>query len=95
MSKQGVDRTRRRLLTITTGIGAVGVGFVAAPFVISMMPSARAKAAGAPVEVDISKIEPGMKLGQIWEDPRDNQSKLLFSVSKNNNYLDPANAPRK
>ena len=58
MSKQGVDRTRRRLLTITTGIGAVGVGFVAAPFVISMMPSARAKAAGAPVEVDISKIEP-------------------------------------
>ncbi len=66
MSKQGVDRTRRRLLTITTGIGAVGVGFAAAPFVISMMPSARAKAAGAPVEVDISKIEPGMKITVEW-----------------------------
>jgi ubiquinol-cytochrome c reductase iron-sulfur subunit len=66
MSKQGVDRTRRRLLTITTGIGAVGVGFVAAPFVISMTPSARAKAAGAPVEVDISKIEPGMKITVEW-----------------------------
>ena len=66
MSKQGVDRTRRRLLTITTGIGAVGVGFAAAPFVISMMPSARARAAGAPVEVDISKIEPGMKITIEW-----------------------------
>ena len=66
MSKQGVDRTRRRLLTITTGIGAVGVGFVAAPFVISMTPSARARAAGAPVEVDISKIEPGMKITVEW-----------------------------
>jgi ubiquinol-cytochrome c reductase iron-sulfur subunit len=66
MSKQGVDRTRRRLLTITTGIGAVGVGFAAAPFVISMMPSARARAAGAPVEVDISKIEPGMKITVEW-----------------------------
>ena len=41
------------------------------------------------------KIEPGMKLGQIWEDPRDNKAKLLFSVSKSNNYLDPAEAPRK
>lgn len=66
MSKQGVDRTRRRLLTITTGIGAVGVGFAAAPFVISMMPSARARAAGAPVEVDISKIESGMKITVEW-----------------------------
>ena len=66
MSKKGVDHTRRRLLTITTGIGAVGVGFVAAPFVISMTPSARAKAAGAPVEVDISKIEPGMKITVEW-----------------------------
>lgn len=66
MSKQGVDRTRRRLLTITTGIGAVGVGFVAAPFVISMTPSARARAAGAPVEVNISKIEPGMKITVEW-----------------------------
>lgn len=54
------DLERRRFLTgVTTGIGAVGVGFGAAPFVLSMTPSERAKAAGAPVEVDISQIPDG------------------------------------
>lgn len=66
MSKQGVNRTRRRLLVMTSGIGAVGMGFAAVPFVKSMQPSARARAAGAPVEVDISKIEPGMKITVEW-----------------------------
>ena len=66
MNKQGVDRTRRRLLRITSGLGAVGAAFIAVPFVQSMQPSARAKAAGAPVEVDISKIEPGMKITVEW-----------------------------
>lgn len=66
MSHEGVDPRRRRLLQITTGLGAVGTAFVAAPFVMSMMPSARAKAAGAPVEVDISKIEPGQMLTIEW-----------------------------
>lgn len=51
---------------ITSGIGAVGAAFVAVPFVQSMQPSARAKAAGAPVEVDISKIKPGMKITVEW-----------------------------
>ncbi len=66
MSKQGVNRTRRRLLVITSGIGAAGAAGLAVPFVKSMQPSARAKAAGAPVEVDISKIEPGMKITVEW-----------------------------
>lgn len=66
MSKQGVDRTRRRLLVMTSGIGAVGAVFAAVPFVKSMQPSARAKAAGAPVEVGISKIEPGQLLTVAW-----------------------------
>jgi len=66
MSQEGVDPRRRRLLQITTGLGVVGTAFVAAPFVMSMMPSARAKAAGAPVEVDISKIEPGQMLTIEW-----------------------------
>jgi len=58
---------RRRFLLVTTSIaGAVaGVG-VATPFLRSMMPSERAKAAGAPVEVDISKLEPGMLLTVEW-----------------------------
>jgi len=66
MSQEGVDPRRRRLLQITTGLGVVGTAFAAAPFVMSMMPSARAKAAGAPVEVDISKIEPGQMLTIEW-----------------------------
>jgi len=66
MSDEGVDPRRRRLLTITTGLGLVGTAFAATPFVLSMLPSARAKAAGAPVEVDISKLEPGQALTIEW-----------------------------
>lgn len=66
MSNDGVDRTRRRLIMITSGLGAVGAAFAATPFVLSMTPSARAKAAGAPVEVDISKMEPGQLLTVEW-----------------------------
>jgi ubiquinol-cytochrome c reductase iron-sulfur subunit len=62
-----VDPSRRRFLTnLTTGIGAVGAVFVATPFVLSMNPSARAKAAGAPVEVDFSKLEPGQMMTIEW-----------------------------
>lgn len=62
-----VDQGKRRMLIIATGAaGAVGGLGVAAPFVMSMTPSARARAAGAPVEVDISKIEPGMLLTVEW-----------------------------
>lgn len=60
MSTDGVDLNRRHFLTVaTTVVGGVGVVAAAVPFVASMKPSARAKAAGAPVELDISKIEPG------------------------------------
>ncbi|UCH52226.1 MAG: ubiquinol-cytochrome c reductase iron-sulfur subunit [Pseudomonadota bacterium] len=67
MSEDGVDRSRRRFLTAaTTGIGVVGTGIAAAPFVLSMQPSERAKAAGAPVEVDISKLQPGELKVEEW-----------------------------
>ncbi len=67
MSTEGVDKGRRRFLTAaTTVVGAVGAGYVAAPFVISMQPSAKAQAAGAPVEVDISKLEAGQMLTVEW-----------------------------
>jgi len=60
MNEQGkVDKTRRNLIVATSiAGGAVGVG-AAVPFVASMFPSERAKAVGAPVEVDISHIAPG------------------------------------
>jgi ubiquinol-cytochrome c reductase iron-sulfur subunit len=57
--KEKIDSTRRSLVVATSVLGgAAGVG-VAIPFVASWWPSERAKAAGAPVEVDISKMEPG------------------------------------
>lgn len=59
--------SRRHFLTVATSVtGAVGLGFAAAPFVASFRPSARAQALGAPVEVDISKLEPGAMLRVSW-----------------------------
>ena len=67
MSAEGVDLKRRRMLTVaTSALGAVGAGFVAVPFLASWNPSAKAKAAGAPVEADISKLEPGQMLRVKW-----------------------------
>jgi ubiquinol-cytochrome c reductase iron-sulfur subunit len=62
-----VDIEKRRfLVTAGSATGAVGVAAVAVPFVGSMLPSERAKAAGAPVEVDISKLEPGSMMTAEW-----------------------------
>ncbi len=62
-----MDMGRRRFLTAaTTVIGGIGTAFVAYPFLASWMPSAKAKSLGAPVEVDISKIEPGQKITVPW-----------------------------
>lgn len=67
MSKEGVDLGRRRFLTVTTSVvGGVGAAAVAIPFVSYLMPSARARAAGAPVEADISKLEPGQLMKIKW-----------------------------
>jgi len=66
-NENGVDVKRRRFITMTSSaIGAVGVAAAAVPFVASMSPSERAKAAGAPVEVDISKLEPGQMIRVEW-----------------------------
>jgi ubiquinol-cytochrome c reductase iron-sulfur subunit len=62
-----VDQSRRRLLTTATALtGAVGVVFAATPFLASWQPSARAKALGAPIEIDVSKLEPGAMLKVEW-----------------------------
>ncbi|BCB25487.1 ubiquinol-cytochrome c reductase iron-sulfur subunit [Sulfurimicrobium lacus] len=68
MSMNEVDRSKRRfLIAATTAVGGVAAVGAVIPFVMSMLPSERAKAAGAPVEVDISKIEPGMILNVEWQ----------------------------
>ncbi|MCF7985854.1 MAG: ubiquinol-cytochrome c reductase iron-sulfur subunit [Thiohalocapsa sp.] len=67
MNTQGVDKKRRRTLVAATSVvGAIGAGFALVPFVASMNPSAKARAAGAPVEADISKLEPGALLRVKW-----------------------------
>ncbi|TNF37242.1 MAG: ubiquinol-cytochrome c reductase iron-sulfur subunit [Gammaproteobacteria bacterium] len=67
MATEGVDQGKRRFLTNTaTVVGAVGAGFVAVPFIASWSPSERAKTAGAPVEVDISKLDEGRMMTVEW-----------------------------
>ncbi len=68
VDQNGVDIKKRRfLVNLTTGVGIIGTGFAVTPFILSMTPSARARAAGAPVEADISKIEPGQLLTFEWQ----------------------------
>ena len=60
MSEQTkVDKKRRNLVVATSAVGGAAAVGAAIPFVGSMLPSERAKAAGAPVEVDLSKLAPG------------------------------------
>jgi ubiquinol-cytochrome c reductase iron-sulfur subunit len=67
MADNGVNKGRRRFLVgATTVVGAVGAVGVAVPFVASWQPSARARAAGAPVQADVSKLEPGQRMTVEW-----------------------------
>ncbi len=67
MNDDTVDTGRRRVLTIATSVvGAIGAGFVAVPFLSAMEPSAGTRAAGAPVEIDITKLELGQLIRVAW-----------------------------
>ncbi|MDR2165734.1 MAG: ubiquinol-cytochrome c reductase iron-sulfur subunit [Zoogloeaceae bacterium] len=67
MSNQGkMDCGRRRLIVATAAVGGSGVLAALVPFVSTLLPSERAKAAGAPVEVDISKLEAGQMITVEW-----------------------------
>jgi len=67
MNDEGVDKSKRQFLTSAlTVVGAVGTGYLAVPFLAQMQPSVKTEAAGAPVEVDISKMEPGQLLRVEW-----------------------------
>ena len=91
-----VDTKRRRFLVSSTSVvAAVGAGFVAVPFLSSWMPSERAKNAGAPVEVDISKLEQGRLLIVEWQSKPvwiiKRSAKTLADLSKlDDNLRDPA-----
>lgn len=63
----GVDQSRRKFLTVaTSATAAVGVVFAATPFVASWKPSERARAMGAPIEFDLSKLESGQMVTLVW-----------------------------
>jgi ubiquinol-cytochrome c reductase iron-sulfur subunit len=67
MSENAIDVNRRRFLTGTTVIiGGIGASLASVPFIASFQPSAKAKAIGAPVEVDIAKLEPGQRITAKW-----------------------------
>jgi ubiquinol-cytochrome c reductase iron-sulfur subunit len=78
-----VDHSKRRLLiaasTAAGGVAAAGAG---APFVLSLMPSERAKAAGAPIEVDLSAVAPGAMISVEW------QGKPVWIVHRTKEMLD-------
>lgn len=80
---ENVDRSKRRLLiAATTAAGGVAAAGAGAPFVLSLMPSERAKAAGAPVAVDVNNIEPGMMISVEW------QGKPVWIVHRTKEMLD-------
>ena len=66
MTDQKIDGGKRTWIIASGCAGAVGAGFLAVPFVRSFEPSERARAAGAPVEVDISALKPGERLTVEW-----------------------------
>jgi len=66
MSDTTVDASKRTWLIASSCAGVVGGAFTAVPFISSFQPSERAKAAGAPVEVDIAALQPGEKMTVEW-----------------------------
>jgi ubiquinol-cytochrome c reductase iron-sulfur subunit len=67
MADKELDQDKRRFLVTATGVaGGIATAAAAVPFVASMLPSERAKAAGAPVEADISRLGPGEKITVEW-----------------------------
>ena len=87
MNGEVVNESRRKfLLGATSVVGGAGVVGAAAPFVASWQPSAKAKAAGAPVKVNISKLEPGARMVVEW------RGKPVYIVRRTEESLAAINA---
>ena len=83
MSNQGkMDCGRRRLIVATAAVGGAGAVVALVPFVSSLLPSERAKAAGAPVEVDIGKLEAGQMMTVEW------RGKPVWIINRTKDMLD-------
>jgi ubiquinol-cytochrome c reductase iron-sulfur subunit len=91
MADKGVDKSRRRFLVgATTVVGGAGAVAAGAMFVSYWKPSARAQAAGAPVEADISKVDPGQRISVEW------RGKPVWIVNRTPEMLEllPQNDPK-
>ncbi len=83
MTDEHVNSKRRRLLTVaTSAVGAVGALGLVVPFAGSLSPSEKAKAAGAPVKVDISKLETGQQITVEW------RGKPVWVIKRSQEALD-------
>ena len=83
MSEGNINTGRRRFLTAATSVvGAAGAVGIAVPFVGSWQPSAKAKAAGAPVKIDVSKVQPGEMIVVEW------RGKPVYVVHRTQDQLD-------
>lgn len=80
-STTGSMGRRKMLIATASGVSAVGVAFAAVPFLSSWLPSERAKAIGAPVSVDITKLKPGALQTTLW------QGKLVYILRRSDAML--------
>lgn len=90
MENSSIDKGRRRfLIGATSVVGAVGVAGMAAPFLSSWNPSERAKAAGAPVEFNATRLQEGQQAVIVW------RKKPVWVVNRSKQMLDdlPSNDP--
>ena len=98
MSEDNANSSRRRFLTGAVGVvGGVGAAYVAVPFLAYWNPSARTRAAGAPVEVDTSTLQPGQKVNLTWRGQpvwviRRSEAALDALAANNDDLSDPASA---
>jgi ubiquinol-cytochrome c reductase iron-sulfur subunit len=99
MSDTPSDASKRTWLIASGCAGAAGAAFTAVPFISSMQPSERAKAAGAPVEVDISALQPGEKITVEWRGKPvwilKRTPQMLASLEKTEGQLADPNSERK
>ena len=90
MSQETINKGRRQfLVALTAGLGAIGALFAAIPFISSWFPSARAKAAGAPVKVDVSHLQPDELMIVEW------RGKPVWIIRRSQEDLERLKAPQK
>lgn len=82
MNKTSINSKRRQYIIGASLLGGVGLGFGAIPFITSWLPSARAKAMGAPIDIDITKIEEGQRITLDW------RGQPIFVIKRSNTVLE-------